>query len=552
MTLRSPLRAIFLLIIFWMTLGTSAGFARDDLVGDTIQTKVELIRDQVPLKVGDADIASKTLLPDIYERNQFNAIWTNSKTIATFIEIVEQIHTHGLNPSDYHLDKLRQFRTAVQYDPQNSWIVSDFDILLTESLIRLLYHLFYGKVDPVTLYPEWNFNRQLKENDPARIILDAVKRNNVNRLVDSLIPDHTYYQQLQQALARYLAIQGKNGWPVIPENSAVLMKDVRDKRITLLRQRLEMTGDLTGTHQSESDEFDEALQQAIQQFQRRHSLEPDGTVNRITLDELNQPVGDLIDQIKANLERARWVMHDLPNRFLVIDICGYTARLFNAQEVQWSERIQVGQPFRQTPTFKSAVKYMVLNPTWTIPPGILEQDILPESRGTENYFKKQGIRVYNRKGRQIDPEAIDFENYDTYSFQYRFVKEPRPDNPLGSIKFAFPNRHFIYLHDTFEKDAFEEEWRAFSSGCIRVESPLVLAVKLLNDPAKWNLERLTGSLKSGKTRTIHLSRPVPIMLLYMTVYVDKKGLVYFREDVYERDRAVIDGLEKPFAFTTRP
>ena len=163
---RFPLKEL-LLVIFWLAAGTPASFAQDDLIRDSTQTKVELIRVQISFRAGDADIASKTLLPDIYERNQFRAIWTNPNTISAFINIIEQIHTHGLNPSDYRLDQLRQFRTAVPYDPQNSWLVSDFDILLTESLIRRLYHLFHGKINPLTLYPEWNFNRHLKENDPA-------------------------------------------------------------------------------------------------------------------------------------------------------------------------------------------------------------------------------------------------------------------------------------------------------------------------------------------------------------------------------------------------
>jgi murein L,D-transpeptidase YcbB/YkuD len=228
------------------------------------------------------------------------------------------------------------------------------------------------------------------------------------------------------------------------------------------------------------------------------------------------------------------------------------AYVFKADEIEWSARIQVGKPFRQTPTFKSAIKYLVLNPTWTIPPGVLAQDILPESLKIPRYFEEYRIRVYDRNGRRIDPDAIDLKNYNTYSYKYRFVKEPGPDNPLGSVKFVFPNRHFIYLHDTIEKETFEAEWRAFSSGCIRIEDPLALAATLLNDATRWDQETLQRQVSSGSTRTVHLPEPVPIMLLYMTVYVDRKGLVYFREDVYQRDRNVIDGLDKPFAFKVRP
>jgi murein L,D-transpeptidase YcbB/YkuD len=488
------------MIVCWLAIATANSFAQDDLIRDTLQFNVEHIRDYTPLKVGDATIASTTLLPEIYERSHFKAIWSNSDTIAAYINQVEQINTHGLKPSDYHAAQLKQFQTAVRFDPSNPWLLTDLELLLTDSVIRLLYHLFYGKVDPVTLYPEWNFNRELGKIDPAKIILDAIKTDAVCQLVNSLIPSHATYQRLHAALVRYQTIQDQKGWPTIPAGV----------------------------------------------------LEPDGVVDRITLDELNQPVSDWIDQIKANLERARWVLHDLPDRFMVIDICGYMAYIFKADEIEWSARIQVGKPFHQTPTFKSAIKYMVLNPTWTIPPGVLAQDIIPQSRKIPRYFEESRIRIYDRNGRRIDPATIDLKNYNTYSFRYRFVKEPGSDNPLGSIKFVLPNRHFIYLHDTIEKETFDEEWRAFSSGCIRIEKPLSLAAALLNDPNQWNKEKLQQLVSSGSTRTVHLPEPVPIMLLYMTVYVDSKGLVYFREDVYQRDRDVIDGLDKPFAFKVRP
>jgi murein L,D-transpeptidase YcbB/YkuD len=538
-------------MVCWLAFATASAFAQDDLIRDTLQTKVEHIRDYTPLKVGEAFIASTTLLPDIYERNHFEAIWTNPNTIAAYINQVEQIKTHGLKPSDYHAAQLRQFQSAVRYDPRNPWLLTDLELLLTDSVIRLLYHLFYGKVDPVTLYPEWNFNRELGEIDPARIILDAIRTDTVCQLVDSLKPSHATYQRLQAALVRYQAIQNQNGWPTIPAGPSMTL-GTRDQRVKVLRRRLAITGDLLKTHGIDSDVFDEAVKQAVLQFQQRHVLDPDGVVDRITLDELNQPVSDWIDQIKANLERARWVLHDLPDRFVVIDICGYMAYVFKADEIEWSARIQVGKPFRQTPTFKSAIKYLVLNPTWTIPPGVLAQDILPESLKIPRYFEEYRIRVYDRNGRRIDPDAIDLKNYNTYSYKYRFVKEPGPDNPLGSVKFVFPNRHFIYLHDTIEKETFEAEWRAFSSGCIRIEDPLALAATLLNDATRWDQETLQRQVSSGSTRTVHLPEPVPIMLLYMTVYVDRKGLVYFREDVYQRDRNVIDGLDKPFAFKVRP
>ena len=539
--------SILLILSCLLILLTNSGFAQNELLREIIQTKVEQIRDYTPLKVGDATIASTSVLPGIYENSRFEPIWTNPDLIATYIRQVEEIKAHGLKPSDYHGPELSKFHRALRYDAYNPWLQSDHELLLTDSVIRLLYHLFYGKVDPVSLHTGWNFNRSLGQRDPVRIIGDAIKDGTIGQLVNSLKPTHAYYQRLQAALIRYQTISEQNGWTTISPGPTLRLGN-RDKRIKQLRQRLAITDDLPQPQRLDSDLFDEAVQQAVQHFQQRQSLEPDGIVDRITLEELNLPVEERIDQIKANLERARWVLHDLPDRFVVIDICGYMAYIYNAGKLEWSARIQVGQPYRQTPTFKSAIKYFVLNPTWTIPPGVLAQDILPESYQNPLYFEAHAIQIYDQRGRSMNPETIDLHNYDTRSFKYRFIQAPGPTNPLGVIKFMLPNRHFIYLHDTIEKEAFDEKWRAFSSGCIRVENPLAFAKALLNDPTQWDQPKLLRLVSSGKTRTIHMPTPLPILLLYMTVNVDQEGKIHFLEDVYQRDRDIIEGLDQPFVF----
>ena len=529
---------------------TANSFAQAESIQDTIRTRIEQVRDNTLLEVSEAPLASRTLLSEIYERGHFKAIWTNPDTIRAYIIKVEQIGAHGLTPSDYHGAQLRQLYNTVLNEVDNPWVSTDLELLLTDSLIRLLYHLYYGKVNPISLHPEWNFNRSLIKSDPAQTIREAIRTDRVCHLVDTLIPCHAYYKRVQAALAEYEAIQAKDGWPAIPTGPTLVLGE-RDQRVRLLRQRLAITGDLAEIHRNDSPVFDEPVKQALVRFQQRQTLEPDGVVDRITLDELNRPVEDRIDQVKANVERARWVLHNLPDRFVIIDICGYMAYFFDSGEIAWSTRIQVGQPYRPTPTFKSAIKYMVLNPTWTIPPGILETDYISKRDQISSYLKKRGIKVYDQNGRQIDPDTVDLKHYNVHSLTYRFVKEPGPDNPMGRIKFIFPNRHFVFLHDTNDKEAFNEDWRAFSSGCIRVENPLALAAILLSKGSQWDLKALQHSVSSGRTKTIHLPQSVPVMLLYMTVFVDKTGKVFFREDVYGRDRDIIDGLAQPFDFNIK-
>lgn len=259
-----------------------------------------------------------------------------------------------------------------------------------------------------------------------------------------------------------------------------------------------------------------------------------------------------IDQIRVNLERARWMLHDVPQTFVVADIAGFEAGYFRAGRLIWRSRVQVGKPYRSTPIFRSNISYLVLNPTWTVPPGIEARDILPAVKRNRGYLAAKNLRVIDQQGRTVDPARIDWSRYSGRNFPYTFRQDPGPDNALGQIKFMFPNPHFVYLHDTPSKDLFERDVRAFSSGCIRVERPLELAELLLNDPDQWSLEKIRSAVDTQKTRTVTLPAPVPVLLYYWTAQGQADGSVHFKNDVYRRDPAVLKALDSKFKFRGQP
>ena len=248
-----------------------------------------------------------------------------------------------------------------------------------------------------------------------------------------------------------------------------------------------------------------------------------------------------VGKIRANLERARWVLYDPESEFLVVNIAGFTLYLLRRGEVVWRTRVQVGRPYRQTPIFKAEMTYLVVNPTWTVPPGILRNDIVPAVRRNPDYLASRNIEVYDQNDLLVDPATVDWSRR---SFPYRFVQKPGPDNALGRVKFMFPNEHAVYLHDTPSRDLFDRDSRAFSSGCIRVEHPFELAEQLLGARAR---ERLDAVVASGRTQTVFLEKPMTVMLLYWTVEPDAEGRVTFLPDVYERDAGVIAALAEPFS-----
>jgi murein L,D-transpeptidase YcbB/YkuD len=316
-----------------------------------------------------------------------------------------------------------------------------------------------------------------------------------------------------------------------------------DARVPKLAERLAVTGDLDAqTASGATTSYSGPVVDGVKHFQDRHGLAVDGALGPGTLAALNVPVEMRIEQIRANLERARWVFYDPESEFLVVNIAGFKVYLVRRGEVVWRSRVQVGKPYRRTPIFASTMSYVVLNPTWTVPPTILRQDYLPQLRRNPDYLAERNIDVLDRTGKPVDQASIDWSS--SRSLQYQLVQRPGPTNALGRVKFMFPNEYFVYLHDTPSRDLFDRESRAFSSGCIRVENPLELADIVLGD--KWPRERIDATIAGGRTTTVVLDKPIAVKLLYWTAEVDGTGRVSFLPDVYTRDDALITALAQPF------
>jgi murein L,D-transpeptidase YcbB/YkuD len=241
----------------------------------------------------------------------------------------------------------------------------------------------------------------------------------------------------------------------------------------------------------------------------------------------------------------RWVFRDLPDEFIIVDIAGFHVYVVKNGLQVWESRVQVGKPYHATPVFKDTMRYLDFNPTWTIPPGILRRSTLPAIRKDPGYLQRSNMTVLTTSGTVVDPSTIDWAATATGGFPYMIRQEPGPDNALGRVKFMFPNKYMVYLHDTPSKGLFARSERTFSSGCIRVQNPFDLAELLLADQG-WDRSRIDQVVASKKTTRVNLENPITVMLLYWTAEVDQDGTVHFRNDVYDRDAPIIQGLDEPF------
>lgn len=524
--------------------------AQADAIRDVLKSRVDVLRKTGQLEVRGSRLASVIVLPEFYERRGFRPAW-QSRTIDQLFRAIADAEGDGLDPRDYHQQLLTGLRDELAAkQPPDTALLADYDLLLTDAVIRLGYHLMFGKVDPERIDANWNMARVLRGFEPAVEIQRALDANDVYGALEREKPSHPFYTGLKRELARYRTIEAAGGWPVVSPGATLRIGSV-DARVPVLRRRLQATGDLAAGGDATSTLYDSTLAAAVRGFQARTGAADDGVLGDGTRAALNVVVRDRIQQMRLNLERGRWVLHDLDSTFVAVNIAGYNVAYVRGGRTVWRSRAVVGLPFRRTPVFRDSIRYLDFNPTWTVPPGILARDMLPRLKRGGVRALPEGMRVLNRSGRVVNASGINWSSYSASSFPYTLRQDPGPANALGRVKFMFPNKYLVYLHDTPSRELFDESARAFSSGCIRIERPFELADLLLAD-RKWNSDSTARVLATGRTRTVNLSRPVPVLLLYWTAWVDDQGHVNFRPDIYGRDTRLARALDEPFRFRRRP
>jgi murein L,D-transpeptidase YcbB/YkuD len=324
-------------------------------------------------------------------------------------------------------------------------------------------------------------------------------------------PIYPQYAQLKAVLKKYRAIEEAGGWPIIKADRSFYRKGDSSLALAVVRRRLFASGEFMGD--TASFVFDDALESAVKDFQQRNGLKEDGVISTAVLKELNFPVAKRIEQLVVNMERCRWLPVAIRNNYIVINIPEYKFHAFEQDSLAWSMNVVVGTELNKTAIFNGLIQTVVFSPYWNVPTSIMQKETLPAIRRDKNYMARNHME-WNGNG---------------------IRKVPGPWNALGRVKFLFPNSHSIYLHDTQAKSLFGLDKRAFSHGCIRVAEPKRLAEYLLRFQPEWTSDKIDAAMNSGKEQFVKINKPVPVYIAYFTAWVDRKGRVNFRDDVYRRD-----------------
>ena len=497
-------------------------------------------------RVAGRPVADRWFLARFYERREFKPAWDAAAKLDGLLEAAEGSRRHGLDPEDYHATMLAELFAALRTAPDAA-LAAELELLATDALVRLAFHLRFGKANPERVEPKWNFTRNIDGRNPVRSMQALLDSPDIRAALEALAPDGPYYSALMWHLERYRQMAEAGGWPQV-ESGETLRVGMRSPRFPALRARLETSGDLApGRAPEDAELFDAELERGVRQFQARHGLDVDGAVGRRTVTAMNLPVEYRIDQIRLNLERFRWVFRDLEPRFLLVNIARFRVVLIEDQRVTWSTRAIVGRPYRQTPVFKARMTYLEFNPTWTVPPTILRQDLLPDLRRDPAELQRRNMVVLDHQGRRVDPATIDWPSVTWRNFPYMIRQEPGPNNALGRVKFMFPNPYHVYMHDTPARSLFARAERTFSSGCIRLEKPFELVDILLAGTA-WDAQAIQQVLASGRTRIVNLPQPITVLTLYGTA-VPEGDDIHFAADIYGGDARLLPVLNAPFEFS---
>lgn len=514
----------------------------DSELSDT-QLQIEQLLNTPDLEIQGDRVFMQNLMREVYVTNAFEPLWTNAERIAELRTLLLESASHGLQPDDYHLQLIDQLLSQTQ-SSAGPGSRAGLDLLLTDGLMLYAYHRRLGKIKAQDIDPDINFKREaLSEYSSPQAVRKAISSDNLAGLIEKIAPSAAYYEMLQRQLLRYRMLAAQGGWSQVPPGSTLRAMD-RDVRVTALRERLQIEGSLATAESADPEYFDTELEQAVRDFQQLHGLQRDGVVGKQTMSVMNMPVSARVDQLRLSLERLRWVSQEVSDTFVVVNIAGFRLSYVRQREVIWSTRVMVGTPYRKTPIFQGDITYIEFNPTWTIPPTILREDTLPKIKQDPTYLVSRNISVIDSSGQKLDPASIDWTAY-RRTIPYTLRQEAGPNNTLGKMKFIFPNKHMVYLHDTPHQSLFNHPDRAFSSGCIRVENALTLAEMILEDSSDFTLDGLPAILASSKTRRVVLAKPMPILILYLTAALDEAGNARFYRDVYQRDDAELRALNGP-------
>lgn len=501
--------------------------------------------------------SNKILIQNLYRNTGNKPLWIGSKNKQKMSQLIQALNNPLYNYKNkpfnqntikkltYMLDN-NQFSTS-----KKAAVYARLDIVLSSAFIHLVHFIVQGDVD-------WDLVQQkfkaLKESDDIRadwemfpkpfpsetLLAKVVSNGNINHYFNTLLPMEKRYRKLIKLLKNY---QRMDKFPKISYSNRVLKLGDRSSRVKEIKKRLQISGDYPSNAPIDW-KFDQTLEHAVKTYQKRYLLEINGQVDKRVTYYLNQPVRKNIEAIIVNLDKTKLYPKEFEEEYIAVNIPDFNLRYYKNHKRILKMGVVVGRIDRPTPLFSDKIEYMVLNPTWTIPDNLIKRDLIHVLRKNPFYLAENNIHVFSGdKEITVTQEMLDPYEHSTKRVPYRFVQYPGDTNALGRIKFMFPNRYSVYLHDTDNKTLLTRRYKIYSSGCMRVDQPFKLMDILLQHTKKtYTQEDIDSIIATNKPKTIKLTKAIPIHILYFTVF-EEEGLAYFKNDIYLYDKIIEESTQ---------
>lgn len=471
-------------------------------------------------------------IQQFYRVNEFKTGWSEAKNRENLIASIKSLAEDGIPTHSFPLDQLSTFND--KYTTLTDLEKTEADVLYSETFFTVASQLYNGVLNPKKLYNDWDIEPK-KINLPATLHLTLI-HDAVPIAFDSIRPKNPIYGQLKKVLAELRALPNED-FVALKSGVKIKLNDSLPEVVDI-KKRLMYWSDLK-RNDSLTPIFDEETATALKHFQQRHGLDETGLLDKQTVSALNETKEQKIEKTIANLERWRWYPRNLGHDYVLVNIADFSLIAVTHGDTLQKHKVIVGTPARKTPILSSQFSGLIINPTWTVPPTILKNDLVPSATKNRGYFANRGFTIYDNKGNIVS--AADWNPERASS--YRYVQKPGNANSLGRIKFDFKNNHLVYLHDTNNKNNFNKDHRDLSSGCIRVEDPFDLADYILTtENSKYTMKQINQWLTTEKTQHIPLKKTIAIHQLYWTAWQDKNGM-QFRNDIYDLDKDLFEKLQ---------
>lgn len=505
---------------------------------------------------------NKDIIQNIYAQTDNEPLWIGNNHKNRTSHLIQALNNPLFNYKNKSFDQSSIKRLFYQLDngeigqEKQSAAYARLDLVLTSSMVRLVRFIVQGDVDWTLVQEKLN---TLEQSDDINAIWEmapkafpdqeeliaAIKNDNIYDYLTSLLPMEKRYKKLVKLLKDYRVM---DKFPKIKYSDTPLKIGDSSSRVKEIKKRLQISEDYPKNAPIDT-KFDETLKRAVITYQRRYLLKINGMVDKTMTYYLNLPVKNSIQAIITNLDKTKLYPKQFEEEYVEVNIPDFNLRYYRDHKKIMKKGLVVGRIDRPTPVFSNIIRYMVLNPTWTIPDNLIKRDLIHVLRENPMYLEENNMHVFRGKDEiQITQEMLDPYEKSDKRVPYRFVQFPGDNNALGRVKFMFPNKYDVYLHDTDNKSLLSRRYKIYSSGCMRIEKPFDLVNILLEHADnRYSKSKIDEILESNETTTISISKPIPVHMIYFTVY-EEDGLAYFKNDIYLYDKIIeesVEGNKKP-------